>query len=167
MLALLYPLVTGIDWERSPQIFNVGYDIIEASLSNSLSLKFLLVMLVLKLLATSITLGSGGSGGVFAPALFMGAMMGAAFELSINMLFPGVAAPAGAYALVGMAALFAAIAHAPITSMLIMFELTGDYRIILPMMLTTVSRHCFGPKMDGRRVDYTLIPPRCSARPWT
>jgi CIC family chloride channel protein len=155
-LALIYPLVTGISWDRAPQVFNVGYDIIEASLSNSLSLQFLLVMLVLKLIATSLTLGSGGSGGVFAPALFMGAMMGAAFELGINRLFPGVAAPAGAYALVGMAALFAAIAHAPITAVLIMFELTGDYRIILPMMLTTVVATILAQKMLGGESIYTL-----------
>ena len=104
----------------------------------------------------------------FAPALFMGAMMGAAFELSINMLFPGVAAPAGACAFVGMAALFAAIAHAPITSMLMMFELTGDYRIILPMMLTTVVATVLAQKWMGGESIYTLkTPPRCSARPWT
>ena len=68
----------------------------------------------------------------------MGAMLGAAFELAVNRLFPGVAAPPGAYALVGMAAVFAAAGHAPITAVIILFELTGDYRIILPLMLTVV-----------------------------
>ncbi|MDX1436565.1 MAG: chloride channel protein, partial [Anaerolineales bacterium] len=106
--------------------------------SNELTLTVVGVLLFAKILATCLTLGSGGSGGVFAPSLFMGAMLGAAFELSVNRLFPGVSAPPGAYALVGMAAVFAATSHAPITAVLILFELTGDYRIILPLMLTVV-----------------------------
>ena len=137
-LALAYPQVTGVEWDRVPHVFNVGYDVIEATLSNQYALRTVLVLLVLKLIATSLTLGSGGSGGVFAPSLFMGAMLGAAVELVLRSLFPALVAPVGAYALVGMAAVFAATAHAPITAVLILFELTGDYRIILPLMLTVV-----------------------------
>jgi CIC family chloride channel protein len=137
-IALAYPSLTGITWERMPQIFNVGYGIIESALASQLTLKIALILLVLKMIATSLTLGSGGSGGVFAPALFMGAMFGVAFEISIKTLFPNLLAPAGAYALVGMAAMFAATAHAPLTSILILFELTGDYQIMLPLMLTVV-----------------------------
>lgn len=137
-LALAYPQVTGVAWDRVPHVFNVGYDVIEATLSNQYALGTVLVLLVLKLMATSLTLGSGGSGGVFAPSLFMGAMMGAAVEMVLRSLFPELVAPVGAYALVGMAAVFAATAHAPITAVLILFELTGDYRIILPLMLTVV-----------------------------
>jgi CIC family chloride channel protein len=121
-----------------PQFYNVGYDIIESALSNQLTLKITLVLLVLKMIATSLTLGSGGSGGIFAPGLFMGAMFGVAFEISIKTIFPNLLAPPGAYALVGMAALFAATAHAPLTAILILFELTGDYQIMLPLMLTVV-----------------------------
>lgn len=138
IVGLVYPYLTGVTWQKMPQIFNVGYSVIEGALANEFSLYMLLVLLVLKLLATSLTLGSGGSGGVFAPSLFVGAMLGAAFELIVNRIFPGIAAPAGAYALVGMGAVFAASAHAPITAVLILFELTGDYRIILPLMLTVV-----------------------------
>lgn len=137
-IALAYPSITGISWERMPQIFNVGYGVIESALANQLTLSVVLILLVLKMVATSLTLGSGGSGGVFAPALFMGAMVGTAFEITVNKIFPGVPAPAGAYALVGMAALFAATAHAPLTAVLILFELTGDYQIMLPLMLTVV-----------------------------
>jgi CIC family chloride channel protein len=137
-MGLAYPLVTGVTWTRMPQVFNVGYDVIESALASKLTLAVVLTLLVLKLIATSLTLGSGGSGGVFAPSLFMGAMLGTAFEIVANNMFPGIAAPPGAYALVGMAAMFAATAHAPITAILILFELTGDYRIILPMMLTVV-----------------------------
>jgi chloride channel protein, CIC family len=138
VIGLTYPLLTGINWEGMPQIFNVGYGVIESALASQMTLSVVLILLVLKLVATSLTLGSGGSGGVFAPSLFMGAMMGTAFELVVNRVFPGIAAPSGAYALVGMAALFAATAHAPITAVLILFELTGDYKIMLPLMLTVV-----------------------------
>jgi len=111
---------------------------------------------VLKLLATSLTLGTGGSGGVFAPSLFMGAMLGAAFELLLRQVFPTIVAPNGAYALVGMAAVFAATAHAPITAVLILFELTGDYRIILPLMLTVVVSTVLAQRLLGGESIYTL-----------
>jgi len=113
-------------------------------------------LLVLKLIATSLTLGSGGSGGVFAPSLFMGAMLGSAFALSINTLFPEAHLMPGAYALVGMAAVFSASAHAPITAILILFELTGDYRIILPLMLTVVVSTVLAQRMLKGESIYTL-----------
>ncbi|HKJ28236.1 MAG TPA: chloride channel protein, partial [Anaerolineales bacterium] len=137
-LALLYPLVIGVDWDSIPHVFNVGYEVIEGALANEYTLKIAIAFLLLKLIATSLTLGSGGSGGVFAPGLFMGAMLGGAFGMVMQAVFPGVVASPGAYALVGMGAVFAASAHAPITAVLILFELTGDYRIILPLMLTVV-----------------------------
>ena len=156
VVALSYPSLTGISWERMPQIYNVGYDMIESALANQLALGTVLILLILKMIATSLTLGSGGSGGVFAPALFMGAMFGTAFELVINMLFPGVAAPAGAYALVGMAAFFAATAHAPLTAVLILFELTGDYKIMLPLMFTVVIATLFAQKLLKGESIYSL-----------
>jgi len=156
VVALSYPVLTGITWDRMPQVYNVGYDIIESALANQLALGTVLVFLVLKMIVTSLTLGSGGSGGIFAPALFMGAMFGTAFELVVNMLFPGVAAPPGAYALVGMAALFAATAHAPLTAVLILFELTGDYKIMLPLMFTVVIATLFAQKLLKGESIYTL-----------
>ena len=80
----------------------------------------------------------GGSGGVFAPSLFMGAMLGSAYGAIAHDVVPGVAVAAGAYGLVGMGAVFAASARAPITAVLIIFELTGDYRIILPLMIAII-----------------------------
>jgi len=156
LVALAYPSLTGVRWERVPHVFNVGYDVIEQSLASELSLMILLTLFVLKMLATSLTLGSGGSGGVFAPSLFMGAMLGGAFALVAESLFPSVPAPAGAYALVGMAAMFAACAHAPITAIIILFELTGDYRIMLPLMLTTVVATLAARKMLGGESIYSL-----------
>jgi CIC family chloride channel protein len=121
-----------------PRIFSIGYGSIDAALTNSLTLQITFALLFLKMLATVITLGSGGSGGVFAPSLFMGAMLGATFGQVVNIFFPAISAPPGAYALVGMAAFFSGAAHAPVTAILILFEMTGDYQIILPLMLTTV-----------------------------
>jgi CIC family chloride channel protein len=155
-LALAYPLFTPTTWVGVPQIFNVGYEAIGAALSNQLLLGVVVSLLFLKIIATSLTLGSGGSGGVFAPSLFMGAMLGTAVELVIRILFPSIVAPPGAYALVGMAAVFAASAHAPITAIIILFELTGDYRIILPMMLTVVISTLLAQKLLEGESIYTL-----------
>jgi CIC family chloride channel protein len=156
VLALSYPLVTDATWDRVPHVFNVGYDVIESVLANELSLNLVLALLVLKIAATSLTLGSGGSGGVFAPSLFVGAMLGGSFAQIIEQIFPGIPAPAGAYALVGMAAVFAASAHAPITAVLILFELTGDYRIILPLMLTVVIATLLSQRLMKGESIYTL-----------
>jgi len=155
-IALAYPVLTRISWERMPQIFNVGYGVIESALSNELTLGVALILLVLKMVATSLTLGSGGSGGVFAPGLFMGAMFGVAFQLFVKMIFPDIPAPAGAYALVGMAAVFAATAHAPLTAVLILFELTGDYQIMLPLMLTVVIATMIAQRLLKGESIYTL-----------
>ncbi|MGB3904191.1 MAG: chloride channel protein, partial [Anaerolineae bacterium] len=155
-LALAYPLFTPTTWVGVPQIYNVGYEVIGAALSSQLLLGVVLSLLILKIIATSLTLGSGGSGGVFAPSLFMGAMLGTAVELVIRFLFPSIVAPPGAYALVGMAAVFAASAHAPITAIIILFELTGDYRIILPLMLTVVIATLLAQKMLAGESIYTL-----------
>jgi CIC family chloride channel protein len=121
-----------------PRTFGVGYESITDVLFDQLAFQVVIGLFAVKLLATILTLGAGGSGGIFAPSLFMGAMLGGAFGQVAHQLFPQVTAPAGAYALVGMAAFFSGAAHAPVTSILILFELTGDYRIILPLMLATV-----------------------------
>ncbi len=121
-----------------PRVFGVGYGSIGDVLLGNLTFQIVLGLFFFKMLATVLTLGAGGSGGIFAPSLFMGAMMGSAFGRIVHHMFPAISAPAGAYALVGMAAFFSAAAHAPVTAILILFEMTGDYRIILPLMLATV-----------------------------
>jgi len=119
-------------------LFGVGYGGVERALLGDIALSTLLIMGVLKLIATSVTIGSGGSGGVFAPSLFLGAMFGGAFGGMAHRIFPTITAPSGAYAMVGMAAVFAGAARAPITSIIILFEMTRDYNIILPLMLAVV-----------------------------
>lgn len=156
LLALIYPQITPVQWDGLPQIFNVGYDVIGKILQNQIVLEVVVALLVLKLLATTITLGSGGSGGVFAPSLFLGSMLGAAFGVVMHALMPFTPAPAGAYALVGMGAVFAAAAQAPMTSVIILFELTGDYRIILPLMLTVVVATLLARKIMHEQSIYTI-----------
>jgi CIC family chloride channel protein len=121
-----------------PEMYGVGYPVLQNALSGEYLLAFLVVLLVGKMVATSLTIGIGGSGGVFAPSLFIGAMAGTAFGILMNAWFPGSVAPPGAYGLIGMGAAFAGAARAPITAVIILFELTGEYTIILPLMAAIV-----------------------------
>jgi CIC family chloride channel protein len=137
-------LVVGLIGLYSLDLLGVGYGGVEKALTGNIEPTWDLVWVTLlflgglKIVATSITIGSGGSGGIFAPSLFMGAVFGGAFGELVNWLFPGITAPPGAYALVGMAAVFSGAARAPITSIIILFEMTRDYEIILPLMLAVV-----------------------------
>jgi len=131
-------ILLGLLLLKWPQVFGVGYGAINESLLNEMSGLLLFTLIFAKMGATSITLGSGGSGGIFAPSLFMGAMAGGFFGWVVNILFPGITASPAAYALVGMGALVAGTTHAPITAILIIFEMTGNYKIILPMMITCI-----------------------------
>jgi CIC family chloride channel protein len=119
-------------------VFGVGYPAIEDALLGKMMLGSMGLLILVKILATSLTIGSGGSGGVFAPSLFIGAVLGGLFGTLANQILPDITAAPGAYALVGMAAVFAGAAHAPITAIIILFEMTNDYRIILPLMLAVV-----------------------------
>jgi CIC family chloride channel protein len=148
-------LLIGTVGVAFPQIFGVGYDIITQALHNALSLRLMAVLVVAKMLATSLTLGSGGTGGILVPSLYLGAMLGGCFGTLVHALWPTVTAVPGTYALVGMAAVFAAVAHAPITALLILFEMTGDYRIVLPVMLTTVIGTFLAERMASESI-YTL-----------
>ena len=121
-----------------PYVFGVGYGAVNLALKNQLPVLLLFSLIFVKILATSITLGSGASGGIFAPSLFIGAMTGGFFGSYVHEFFPLFTANSGAYALVGMGALVAGTTHAPITAILIIFELTGDYGIILPLMLSCI-----------------------------
>ncbi|MDH3600377.1 MAG: chloride channel protein [Candidatus Tectomicrobia bacterium] len=148
-------LLIGLIGLVFPQIFGVGYSVIEQALHNTSTLWLMAVLVVAKLVATSLTIGSGGSGGVFAPSLFLGAMLGGSFGTLVHTWWPSATAPSGAYALVGMAAVFAAAARAPISAVLILFEMTDDYRIILPLMLTTVISISVANRLSTESI-YTL-----------
>lgn len=125
--------------ENIPHMYGSGFTFIEQALHGEINFWILALLIVLKPLATSFTLGSGNSGGVFAPSLFLGAMLGGAMGILFHAWMPELAGPPGAYALVGMAAVFSACARAPLTAMLIVFEMSNDYALILPLMLTAVT----------------------------
>ena len=131
-------LLLGAGSLAFPQILGVGYGAINIALMQKLSWWVLLILVPGKILATSITIGSGGSGGIFAPSLFLGAMAGGFFGAVVHYLFPGITASPGAYSIVGMGAVVAATTHGPLSAMLILFEMTGDYKIILPLMLSCI-----------------------------
>lgn len=121
-----------------PHVLGVGYETIDSPLKGEGVLWILVALIFLKIFATGTTLGSGGSGGIFAPSLFIGACLGGAFGIVVEMVLPGQTAHSGAYALVGMGAMVAATTHAPITAILILFELTSNYSIILPLMFSCI-----------------------------
>lgn len=132
-LGLWYVELLGVGYGGGP-----GAIAIPSALAGDRTFQTLALLAALKIVATSVTVGSGGSGGVFAPSLFIGAMTGGAFGTAANAFMPGVVAPSGAYATVGMAALFAGTARAPMTAILILFEMTRDYSMILPLMTAVV-----------------------------
>jgi CIC family chloride channel protein len=148
-------LLVGVLGFYLPQVFGVGYEAMEDALLGKMLLGTMGLLILAKVLATSLTIGSGGSGGVFAPSLFIGAMLGGAFGTLAHQTLPGITAAPGAYALVGMAAVFAGAAHAPITAVIILFEMTNDYRIILPLMLATVVSVLLSQKLNRESI-YTL-----------
>jgi CIC family chloride channel protein len=137
---------------KYPQILGVGYDSIDAVLAQHVPAVHALTLASLKIVATSLTLGAGGSGGIFAPSLFTGAMLGDAYGSVVHALFPSWTATAAAYGLVAMAAVFAAAAEAPITSIMIVFELSNDYTIVLPLMVCTVIATLLGRRLLGHTI---------------
>ncbi|MGD8362313.1 MAG: chloride channel protein [Gemmatimonadota bacterium] len=131
-------LVVGVVALAFPEILGIGHLAMDRMLEGELGLGLLLALVVMKLVTTSLTLGSGGSGGVFVPSLFVGAALGGALGTAVGQWAPFPHGGPGAYALVGMGAVVAATSHAPLTGIVIMFELTGDYEIILPVMMTCI-----------------------------
>ena len=141
-------LVVGVVLLGVPQLFGVGYPVMFKALDGDYAAWFLLVLIVGKVVATSLTLGFGGSGGVFAPSLFVGLMTGTLFGVGVQHLFGGAAGSPALYAAVGMAGVFGSSTRAPLTALASVVEMTGDYALTLPIMLTvgvaTVVSRAFG-----------------------
>ena len=144
------PILTNI-----PHVFGSGFSTIEAGLLGQISIGLMFALLLLKVLATAFTLGSGNSGGVFAPALFMGAMTGGVFGWVTYLIVPQLSAGPGLYATVGMAAVFSAAARAPLTAILIVFEMTDDFHILLPLMAAVIVSTLLAEKIHKESI-YTL-----------
>ncbi len=138
-----------------PQVMGVGYETINNALHGRTLWYMAFILIFIKIFATSATLGSGGSGGVFAPSLFLGAMLGGSFGSLVHEYLPTITANPGAYALVAMGGLVAGTTHAPITAIIIVFELTNDYHIILPLMITCIISTLFSSKLSRESI-YTL-----------
>ena len=139
-------LVGLLVWSSGGILVGYGHLAVRLQVFGRMAWTALALLALGKILATSLTLGSGGSGGVFTPSLYIGAATGGAFGVLLSHLFPGLGLHPEAYALVGMGAMVGAATHAPITAILIVFEMTNDYAIVLPLMLATViatvvSRH--------------------------
>jgi CIC family chloride channel protein len=137
---------------RFPHIMGVGYETIDVALAGKMAWFLLLALIFLKLAATCITLSSGGSGGIFAPSLFLGAMTGGFVGTVVHHFFPLVTAGQGAYATVGMGAVVAAATHAPLTAMIIIFEITGNYRIIPGLMTSCVIATVLSLRLKGTSI---------------
>jgi CIC family chloride channel protein len=131
-------LLVGLMGLVVPQVLGVGYGYVGDALNGTMALKLMLVLLVLKLLAVATSYASGNAGGIFGPSLFIGAMLGGAVGTGAHRLFPAYTATPGAYALVGMGAVFAGIVRAPMTSVLMIFEMTQDYAVIVPLMIANL-----------------------------
>jgi len=121
-----------------PQILGVGYKHVGDALNGGMALKLMALLLVLKFFAVVISYASGNAGGIFGPSLFLGAMLGGIVGTVAHNLLPGYVAPPGVYALVGMGTAFAGIVRAPMTSVLMIFEITRDYSVIVPLMISNL-----------------------------
>src|ERR1051326_3931031 len=132
-------LVVGIMGFFVPQALGVGYNYVGDALNGSMALRLMLVLVVLKLFAITTAYASGNAGGIFGPSVCLGAMLGGAVGHVAHQFFPAHTATPGAYALVGMGALFAGIVRAPMTSVLMIFEMTRDYSVIVPLMIANLA----------------------------
>ncbi|MFQ5847216.1 MAG: chloride channel protein [Candidatus Methylomirabilales bacterium] len=131
-------LIVGVIGFFLPQILGTSFSAMEDTLNGRIPFLLMAVLIFGKMVGTSLTLGSGGSGGDLAPLLFIGAVLGGAYGHIVHGIFPSFTPDVGAYALVGMGAVFGGAALAPITAIMLIFEMTGDYHIILPVMASTV-----------------------------
>jgi CIC family chloride channel protein len=122
----------------TPEVMGVGYEFVDQALNGGLVFSTMVLLCVMKIVATLISYSSGNAGGVFAPSLFIGAMAGGAVGTIVHRVAPFPAADVGAYALVGMGALFAGIVRAPMTSVFMIFEITQDYQILVPLMVANL-----------------------------
>ena len=131
-------LLVGLMGWFVPQVLGVGYGFVGDALNGNMAFKMMLLLVVLKLIAVTTSYASGNAGGIFGPALFIGAMLGGTVGTVAHHLFPAYTATPGAYALVGMGAVFAGIVRAPMTSVLMIFEMTQDYAVIVPLMIANL-----------------------------
>jgi CIC family chloride channel protein len=143
-------LVVGVMAIAFPQVLGVGYEATDDALSGLYPLWLLLALVVAKTAATAISLGCGFGGGVFSPSLFIGAMVGGAFGVIATSIFPELSSGPGAYAIIGMGAMAGAVLGAPISTVLMIFELTSDYAATIAVMIATAIASLITQQAQGR-----------------
>ena len=149
-------IIVGVMGCFVPQVLGVGYKYVGDALNGQMALKLMVLLLVLKLVATATSYGSGNAGGIFGPSLFLGAMLGGAIGSGAQHFFPGYVATPGAYALVGMGTAFAGIVRAPMTSVVMIFEITRDYTVIVPLMISNLVSYFVASRIQGKPI-YELL----------
>jgi CIC family chloride channel protein len=145
-------LTVGLIGYFVPEVLGVGYSHVEKVLNGDIVLKLVVLLAVLKIVATAVCYASGNAGGIFGPSLFIGAMIGAAVGGVAQKLFPGYTAGPGAYALVGMGTAFAGVVRTPLTSVFMIFEITRDYTIIVPLMISNLIAYFISHKLQRQPI---------------
>jgi CIC family chloride channel protein len=150
-------LMIGAILIGAPQVMGVGYEYVDQALNGGLVLKTLIVLCLVKIVATLVSYSSGNAGGIFAPSLYIGAMAGGAVGLLVHRFAPFPTADPGAYALVGMGTLFAGIVRAPMTSVFMIFEITQDYQILVPLMVANMLSFVISRRYQALPVYHALL----------
>ncbi|MGE3513491.1 MAG: chloride channel protein, partial [Vicinamibacterales bacterium] len=150
-------LIVGVILVFVPEVRGVGYEFVDQALNGGLVLRTLMVLGLVKLVATIVSYASGNAGGIFAPSLFIGAMTGGAVGTIVHAFAPFSTADPGAYALVGMGALFAGIIRAPMTSVFMIFEITQDYQILVPLMVANLLSFTISRQLQPVSVYHALL----------
>lgn len=145
-------VIVGVMGLFVPQVLGVGYGYVGDALNGVMALKIMALLVFLKLFAITTSYASGNAGGIFGPSLFLGAMLGGTVGSIAHHLLPAHTATAGAYALVGMGALFAGIVRAPMTSVLMIFEMTRDYSVIVPLMIANLASLFISSKLQKQPI---------------
>ena len=141
-------LTVGVMGWFIPEVLGVGYAHVSEALNGQMALRMMFLLVGMKLVATATCYSSGGTGGIFGPSLFIGAMLGGAVGGEVHSLFPEYTGSAGAYALVGMGTTFAGIVRVPMTSVIMIFEITRDYSIIVPVMISNLVAYAISSKLQ-------------------
>jgi CIC family chloride channel protein len=149
--------VIGIVLIFVPQVMGVGYEYVDQALNGGMLLRMMLLLCAVKLAATIISYSSGNAGGIFAPSLYLGAMAGGVVGTLVHQYSPFPTAAPGAYALVGMGTLFAGIIRAPMTSVFMIFELTQDYQILVPLMIANLLSFVISRRFQRQPVYHALL----------
>ncbi len=136
-----------------PHVFGNGFETVNLTLRQQVPILLLLALIPIKIIASSLTFGAGGAGGLFTPSLMVGALLGGTFGYGVHWLFPHVTAGSGAYALVGMGGVLAGTTHAPLTAIMMIFEQTNNYQIVLPLMFVCIVSNFTTRLFKARSID--------------